>query len=162
MKLHAFAQSVMARSAPVFLAARGECAAGWSCPCGRWGPGEEAQGIPPIPHSPQCLWTAAREALGQTKYAIAHPADQTIAYVASYEDGKVSTTIKHPEVKLYDDLIEASGIASDLSIRQALFLKNGGHDGKQTYSEDFILRVTTHWVETVEDEAEFRAREDTW
>ena len=96
------------------------------------------------------------------KYAIAHPADQTIAYVASYENGVVATTIKHPEAKLYDNVGEASDTASELSIRQALFLARGGHDGKREYSDDLILRWATHWVESVEDEEEFRAREDTW
>lgn len=96
------------------------------------------------------------------KYAIAHVADQTIEYIASYRDGEPTSTFKHSKVKLYDNVGEASDDASELSIRQALFLERGGHDGKQDYPDDFILRVSVHWVESVEDEEEFRARKDTW
>ena len=97
------------------------------------------------------------------KYAIAHVADQTIMYHCENGEGEGGSTTKHPEAKLYDDLHDASTKASGLSVEQAIFLKNGGHEGGLFRPSDkAIVSICPHWVEAVEDVAEFRAREDTW
>jgi len=96
---------------------------------------------------------------GQTKYAIATICDQTICYIT--EDG--SHTTKHPEAKLWESPQEASSRASELSVEQAIFLKNGGHEAHPlNYDDERIQNISSFWIEPVIDEEEFKKREDTW
>ena len=94
------------------------------------------------------------------KYAIAHVCDQTICYVKV--DG-VGTTTEHPKAGLWEDVAVASNICVRLSVEQALFLKNGGDPRwPVSFTDEQILERFGHWLEAVEDENEFRTREDTW
>lgn len=70
------------------------------------------------------------------KFAVFFVADQTILYLKNVtSDGKVEATVSHSDALLHDTL-------QDARAAQAL-----------TGADD---------VEDVADEAEFRAREDTW
>lgn len=93
------------------------------------------------------------------KYVIITACDQTICYIS--ESGQLTT--KHPEAKMFDDVKEASEMCVRLSVEQALFLKNGGHpEHPVSVTDTQIVEAYGHLLEAVEDETEFRAREDTW
>ncbi len=92
------------------------------------------------------------------KYALVMVADQTHVY----HSGNGWTT-KHAEAKLFTNLEMASVKLSELSAEQAVFLKNGGHEEHPVdFDDEHIIELSTHWMELVEDETEFRSREDTW
>ena len=100
----------------------------------------------------------------RVKYAVAGIMDQTIGYLTSSDVADAQKTIRHPEAHLWDDLVEASMACADIAVRHALYLKSEVHQEKFDIilSDDRIQKVCTYWVEAVEDEEEFRAREDTW
>ena len=81
------------------------------------------------------------------KYALFHVCDQTICYLTA--DG-MSTTV-HAEAVLFDDRDAAETIKA---IDHAGMYVHG-------YALAFIERFGIE-IEAVADEAEFRAREDTW
>jgi hypothetical protein len=91
------------------------------------------------------------------KYAILTILDQTIGYRT--ESG--SYTTKHPEAKLWDDLQDASGVASRDTAMAALEIRKKGEFFVEDTDESLVCSVTSI-VEAVPDEAEFRSREDTW
>ncbi|MCH9637819.1 MAG: hypothetical protein K0U16_07745 [Gammaproteobacteria bacterium] len=93
------------------------------------------------------------------KYAIFTVCDQTICYITA----SGAHTTKHPEAVLFDSVQKASQRCVELSVQQALFLKNGGHpEHPVSYTDEQIVERFGHCLEAVEDESEFRAREDTW
>jgi hypothetical protein len=79
-------------------------------------------------------------------------------------DGLGGTTVKHQEAMLWGSVEEASGVLVRAGVDQALFLKNGGHAWHplQWSDEQITVYTTARWIEAIEDEAEFRSREDTW
>jgi len=103
-------------------------------------------------------------AVKKVKYAVAGVMDQTIGYLTSADPEKSEKTIRHCEAHLWDDLAEASMASADYAVKHALYLKSAAHQERFgiTFSDDHIKKVCTYWVEAVEDEEEFRAREDTW
>lgn len=80
------------------------------------------------------------------KYAVFLVADQTIVFVTPKHiagNGPWEhTTTKHPEAMLWDSESDARDVVNDLGV-----------DGRG---------LPLAYVEDVPDEAEFRAREDTW
>lgn len=90
------------------------------------------------------------------KYAVVAVLDQTIGFVT--ETGTYTT--KHPEAKLWDDIQDASWTASTATARDALYRRRSEH--RTESSDDEVAKGCAHVVEAVDDEAEFRAREDTW
>jgi hypothetical protein len=79
------------------------------------------------------------------KYAVFVPADQTICYLiedlSEADPRRWSMTTKHSEATLWDDKSRARAVVSQ-------------------HAED--VRGPLAFLETVEDEVEFRGREDTW
>ena len=97
------------------------------------------------------------------KYAVAHVMDQTIGYLTDVRD--LDLTTKHPEAKLWDKLEDAAAVISETSAKHAMLLLRRVQDN--TYdlggtSDERIVIWASYFIEVVEDEAEFRAREDTW
>jgi hypothetical protein len=93
------------------------------------------------------------------KYAVAFVLDQTIGYVKPDEKG---CTTNPREAGLWDAAV-AAAVAVELSVSQAVYLKNGG-DPKypNVWQDKSILRICHHWLEEVDDEVEFRGRDDEW
>jgi hypothetical protein len=91
------------------------------------------------------------------KYALWKAADQTIVYLT--ESGH--TTTKHFQAKLWDnkEQVEAIRRVRNASI-PALFPI--GHSKAGQPIDDRWRLICSVEIEEVPDEAEFRAREDTW
>lgn len=95
------------------------------------------------------------------KFAIATVTDQTISYLTKNKE----LTTKHPLAGLWDDITDASILISELSVEQALSLKNPEYEKKFPYikwTDEEIIETCHWWLEIIEDENEFRNREDTW
>lgn len=88
------------------------------------------------------------------KYAIATICDQTWVYV----DEQGGETVEHAKAKLWDDVQTASHEVSTLSAKLTLNI----HDSNYAYTNEDIIQLVAYWIEVVEDELEFCAREDTW
>jgi hypothetical protein len=86
------------------------------------------------------------------KYVVMMVLDQTVGFL----DANDVETIRHPEALLHEtrEAADAKAHAYDAQ------LPTHGSDGKP-HSESLRARWMA-WVEEVPDEAEFRAREDTW
>lgn len=91
------------------------------------------------------------------KYAVVTKLDQTYGYRT--KDG--SYTTKHPEVELWDDVRDASDAAAEDTASTVLAIRREAKYFVDTTDENLIQDVICV-VEEVPDEAEFRAREDTW
>ena len=91
------------------------------------------------------------------KYAVVTRLDQTYGY-RTKEGGY---TTKHPEAELWDDVQQASAVAAKDTALNALAIRREDKDFADMTDETLIQEVICV-VEAVEDEAEFRAREDTW
>lgn len=91
------------------------------------------------------------------KYAIATVLDQTIGYFRDYEHG---FTTKHPEAQLFDTLPDAVAVVRKESASRALYQR--GSEYFKDHTDEEIVKGVDFWIEVVADEAEFRAREDTW
>lgn len=92
------------------------------------------------------------------KYAVGTILDQTFGYYTGNERGSYTTV--HSEAKLFEDLKEAVRIVSRHSAETALCLRQSEYF-VDCSDEDIIKRIA-YFIETVEDEIEFRSREDTW
>lgn len=81
------------------------------------------------------------------KYAVLAVMDQTFGFLNEAED---NFTTRHPEAKLFDtrDAADAAKAREDARLPSDL-------------TPELRARYSC-WVEEIEDEAEFRAREDTW
>lgn len=86
------------------------------------------------------------------KYVIVTVMDQTIGFATPAGDW----TTKHPEALLLDSQEEAA-----LKV-DALNAALPTHDTHGTPHSPEMRERMTCWFEQVEDEAEFRARADTW
>lgn len=85
------------------------------------------------------------------KYVLVTAADQTIAFLPKDESG---ITTVHKEAKIFDNLIKASTLASEMSAKDALYASKK--------NPNWQFRHPSWWVEEVEDVEEFIQREDTW
>ncbi len=93
-----------------------------------------------------------------TKYAVVFHADQTIIY----EREDRSTTTKYPEVHLFEKLEDAVRRVAHAAAEIAIHQRTSEHFEKRSDAEIAEGVRTIVWVEVVTNEAEFRAREDTW
>lgn len=103
--------------------------------------------------------TSGAEPKALVKYALVTVLDQTIGFLA--EDG--SATTKHPNAKLLDSLEDASMELVRASVRDALSMRRHAPDFSDDAAGDEEIVEECEWMLCeVHDEAEFRAREDTW
>ena len=103
--------------------------------------------------------------MSKRKYAVATVMDQTWGYATSPDVETAQLTIRHPEAHLFDHIGTASSFCSEIAVQHALYLKSDAY--KERFPEinmtdEWIKRVASYWVEIVDDEEEFRSREDTW
>lgn len=87
------------------------------------------------------------------KYVIFTAMDQTIVFV----DDEGALTTKHGRARLFENIYEASSECVKISIECALARKD---DGLEVTEEH--MRTHFYYLEEVEDEHEFIAREDMW
>jgi hypothetical protein len=88
-----------------------------------------------------------------TKFAVWAPADQTMLFFTG--NGLAGTT-KHPEAKLWEDRAEAEALVRQYNGGIPSIVESGGKKIELQRERYFAA------IEEVEDEAEFRSREDTW
>lgn len=105
------------------------------------------------------------------KYAIFHPADQTIMYL----DINGKSTVSYKEAGLWDDIFTALMTAAQAEFThfdcakntdptefEKVMAENISFKRADNTTPNDIWRSVTAFIEGVADEDEFRAEEDTW